>query len=420
MKRSLVTTLVIGVAVAIVVGVLHATRAIAGFEAGVAGLVSDYAGATRVVGEKWQYVFVLLIAAGVAWLSLRNIPVAGRLRNYLLFGSLLVELLMLSWVGSLYRVFFQPVPCIFAVALAAAGAEGWIAFLRKDRSHLVRTIFANRLSKKEFRRVSNGTIPFDGHAKAYEATVVVCDIANRHGFTNDSDPVGFAETMAKFIRETADDLMERGAYLQAADGEGVVAIFGFPSTGGQHAEDAARATLDLTAKIRERREDKEESFGDWEMHAGISSGAIVAGALKESVHPALLASGEPIELARRFCALNHRYGSKILIDTATFDRVSEAIVARPIDLVSGTNSHDRIEIYEPLWLAMEARPEHVARRDSFWSGVVLYREKRWAEAYSEFQKARGPEGEDDPALQFYLRRLEPLVLQLTESPLEES
>jgi class 3 adenylate cyclase len=420
MKRSLITTFVIGAVVAIFVGVLHATKTIAGFETGVARLVADYAGATRVVGEKWQYVFVLLIAGGVAWLSLRNNAAAGRSRNYLLFGSLMVELLVLSWVCSLYRVFFQPVPCIFAVALAVAGADGWIAFLRKDRSHLVRAIFANRLSKKEFRRVSNGTIPFDGKPKAYEATVVVCHIANRHGFMTDSDPAGFAETMAKFIRETADDLIERGAFLQAADGEGVVAIFGFPNAAGQHAEDAACATLDLTKKFLERRKDNEETFGDWDMHAGISSGAIVAGALKDSARPALLASGEPIELARRFCALNHRYGSKILIDTVTFDRVSEAIVARPIDFVSGMNSHDRIEIYEPLWLATEARPEHVARRDSFWSGVVLYREKRWAEAYSEFQKARGPEGEDDPALQFYLRRLEPLVLQLTESSLEES
>lgn len=418
MKRSLITTLVIGVVVAIVVGVLHSTRAIAGFEAGVAQLVSDYAGATRVVGEKWQYVLVLLTAVGVTWLSLRNAAPAGRLRNYLLFGSLLVELLVLSWVCSLYRVFFQPVPCIFAVAVAVGAAEGWTAFLQRDRSHLVRTIFGNRLSKKEFGRVSNG--PFDGQAKAYEASVVVCDIANKHGFTNDSDPAGFAETMSKFIRETADGLIENGAYLQAADGEGVVAIFGFPNAGGQHAEDAVRAALDLTKKIRQRGQDNEDLFGDWEMHAGISSGAIVAGALKDSVNPALLASGEPIEFARRFCALNHRYGSKILIDTPTFDSVSETIVARPIDFVSGTNSHDRLEIYEPLCLATEAKPESIARRDSFWSGVVLYREKRWAEAYSEFQKARGPEGEDDPALQFYLRRLEPLVLQLAESPLEES
>src|SRR6266513_1043335 len=368
MKRSLVTTLIIGVAVAIVVGVLHATRAIAGFEAGVTGLVSDYADATRVVGENWQYLFVLLTAVGVAWLSLRNLP---RLRSYPLFGFLLIELLVLSWVCSLYRFFFQSVPCIFAVALAVAAAEGWTAFLQRDRSHLVRTLFANRLSKKEFHRVSDGD--FDGQAQAYEASVVVCDIANRHGFTSSSDPAGFAETMAKFIRETADGLIERGAYLQAADGEGVVAMLGFPNTGGQQAEDAVRAVLDLTKKCREGRQDDEDIFDAWEMHAGISSGAIIAGALKDSVHPALLVSVEPIEFERRFCALYQRYGSKILIDTPTFDSVSETIIARTIDFVNGTNSHDRLEIYEPLWPAAEAKPEQVARRDSFWSGVVLYR-----------------------------------------------
>src|SRR5262249_1346640 len=72
--------------------------------------------------------------------------------------------------------------------------------------------------------------------------------------------------------------------------------------------------------------------------------------------------------------------------------------------------------YEPLWLTAEAGPERVAQRDSFWSGVVLYREKRWAEAYNEFQKARGSETEDDPALEFYLRRLETPVLQVKEWP----
>ena len=58
---------------------------------------------------------------------------------------------------------------------------------------------------------------------------------------------------AKFLRETADDLIEKGAFLQAADGEGVVAIFGFPNAVGQHAEDAVRAVLDLTKNFRERR-----------------------------------------------------------------------------------------------------------------------------------------------------------------------
>src|SRR5438552_13780730 len=425
MKRLLITTLVIGIAVAVGVGALHASKFLAGFEAAAAQLVSDYAGAARIISEKWQYVFVLLIALGVSWLRLSSVPRWG---SRLLFSLLLLELFGLSWVCSLCRVFFQPIPSALALVFAFGAAEGWSAFLQRDRSHMVRTFFADRLSKKEFRRLKDATTSFDAHPKAYEVSVVVCDIGNKFAtgrirsgglaFAKGSEPAAFAEAAAKFIRETAARLTDEGAYLQAADGEGVVGIFGFPASDPEHAQKAVRVILDMIKNSRERRRDSEEALGDLDLCAGISSGMIIAGALKDGRRPLLLASGEPIELARRFCALNHFYGSKALMDTQTFDRVSEAVVARPIDFVSGLNSHDQLEIYEPLCLAADATPEHIARRDSFWSGVVLYRERRWAEAYNEFQKARGPGDEDDPPLEFYLRRLEPLVLQLTEPPFE--
>ena len=415
MKRLLITTLVIGIAVALSVGGLHAGKVLAGVENAGARLVSDYGGATRIVSDKAQYVFIFLIALAVAWLSL---SIVSRWRSRLLIGVLLVELFVLSWVCSLYRIFFQPIPSVLALVFAFAVAEGWSAFLRRDRSHLVRTFFADRLSKKEFRRVSDGTTAFDPQPKSYQVSVVVCDIASKLAFAKDSEPAAFAETTAKFIRETTAHLIEQGAYLHAADGEGVVAIFGFPTPNSEHLQQAVHVVLDINKKFRERREDGEDIFDKRGICAGIGLGTIVAGALKDSQRPLLLASGEPIDLARRFCALNRFYGSTALMDTLTFDGVSDTVVARPIDFVSGLNSHDRLEIYEPLWLAAEAKPEHIARRDSFWSGVVLYREKRWAEAYNEFQKARGSDEEDDPPLQFYLRRLEPLLLQLTGSPAE--
>src|SRR5439155_1595013 len=227
MKRLSITTLVIGIVVAFAVGALHASKSLEVIENAGARFVSDYASATRIVGEKWQYVFILLVALIVAWLSLSIVP---RWRSRLLVGLLLVELFALSWVCSLYRVFFQPIPSVLALVLAFAAAESWSAFLRRDRSHLVRTFFADRLSRKEFRR---------------------------------------------------------------------------------------------------RREDSRDVSGDWDIRAGVSSGAIIAGALKDSQRPVLLASGEPIDLARRFCALNHFYGSNALIDTPTFDRVSDTVVARP-------------------------------------------------------------------------------------------
>jgi class 3 adenylate cyclase len=413
MKRSLFTALIIGGAIAATVSALHATGLLLGIETAVGGLVSDYASATRIVSGKWQYFFISLLAFGGVWLGLSRLPRGGA---RLLVVFLVIELLGLSWVCSLYRVFFQPLPSVLSVMLALIATEGWTAFLLRNRSYLVRTFFANRLSKKEFSRVREGTISFDVDPKAYEVSVVTCDIADKYGFTQDSEPVAFAKSMEGFIRDTADHLMQAGAYLQAADGEGVVAIFGFPGSESGHAEKALRAVLDLIRDLRKRQQNNGEIFANYDIRAGVSSGTIIAAQLQDSGNPALLISGEPLDLARRFCAANRRYGSKILMDTPTFDLASNTVVARPIDFVNGINSQDRHEIYEPLWLATEARPEHIARRDSFWSGVVLYREKRWAEAYTEFQKARDPEEEDDPPLEFYLRRLEPLALQLTETP----
>jgi len=276
-------------------------------------------------------------------------------------------------------------------------------------------LFVDRVSNEQFRRMNDGRISFEAEPKTYDVSVVVCDIGNKLTFAEGGEPAAFAETTAKFIRETAARLVEAGAYLQAADGEGVVGIFGFPAPDPAHTQKATRVVLDLIKNSREQSEDKEKVVArDDDIRAGISSGAIIAGALQDSRRPLLLASGEPIDLARRFCALNRFYGSKALMETSTFDRVSEAVVARPIDFVSGLNSHDRLEVYEPLCLAAEAAPDRVAKRDSFWRGVVLYREKRWAEAYAEFQKARDSETDHDPALEFYMRRLEPLILQLTQ------
>ena len=288
MKRSLITTLIIGVAVALIVGALHATKVIAGFEAVAAQLVTDYAGATRVVGEKWQYVFVLLIALGVAWLSLSNPAGAGRWRAWLLIGLLLVELFGLAWVCSLYRVFFQPAPSVLALVFAVLAAEGWSVFLRRNRSHLIRTLFADRVSNEQFRRLNDGRISFEAEPKTYDVSVVVCDIGNKLTFAEGGEPAAFTEATGKFIRETAARLVEEGAYLQAADGEGVVGVFGFPAPDPEHTQKAARVVLDLIKNSREQDEDKEKVAASGDIRAGISSGAIIAGALQESRRPLLL------------------------------------------------------------------------------------------------------------------------------------
>ena len=197
-----------------------------------------------------------------------------------------------------------------------------------------------------------------------------------------------------------------------------MALFGFPEPDKLHAEKATRLVMTLTQAFSDAPSGRFEALGNVGVHAGVSSGTMIMAPVKNNGQRGMLAMGEPVELARRFCIANRFYGSRVLLGPRTFELASKILVARPIDFLSGVDVRERHEIYEPVALALDASREQITRRDAFWNGVVLYREKRWAEAYSQFQNARGPDGEHDGPLQLYLRRLEPLALQLTDTPLE--
>jgi adenylate cyclase len=411
MKRSVATALLIAFGLAIVIGVVHGFGLVGGFENALLSAFSHHHPGTRVVGLFWQLLIIIVLGFIVSWLTLSS---RRRSRIGLLAGLLVFELIGLTWIFSLYRVAFHPLPSILVVALAFVLSERWAVLTTRNRSALARSFFGERLSSDQLQRVIGGEIPLETEAKAYEVSVVVCDIANKYDLADEADPTDFAQTTESFIRRTTDLFLQADGYILAADGEGVVAVFGFPDANSDHADKAVRVTLGMIDSFnKERQQNNGDPFGRCDIHMGVSSGNIIVAPLQESARAGLLTTGEPVELARRFCVANRFYGSRILIGPRTFDLSSKQIVARPIDFLSGVNSQERHEIYEPLWLAAEANPEHIARRDSFWNGVVLYREKRWAEAYTEFQKAKGPDGEDDAPLALYLRRLETLALHLT-------
>src|SRR3982074_3739168 len=184
MKRSLNTAVVIGVGAAVVGAALHAMGVFARFEHGLAALFRN-PGATTFWSEFWQYSIPLVLGVVMAWLTLSS---GQRSRIGLLGLVLLLELLAASWVCALYGVSFQPMTAMVAITLAFVAAERWIAFARRSRTRLARTFFADRLSKRQVRQLVEGDLPLEIQPKTHEATVVVCDIANKYDMAEESAP----------------------------------------------------------------------------------------------------------------------------------------------------------------------------------------------------------------------------------------
>lgn len=408
MKRSLVVALIVGAVVSAIVVVLHATGITLPLEEAVMSLVLGQQTTTKAVGRFVQYLIVFVLAVSVVWLVLNS---SQRKRLGWPLGILAIELVTLAWVCLLYQVFFQPIPSLLAVGLAFAGATGYASLVGRSRSTVSYDLFGGRLSDEQLSRIASGDVTYDREPRTYEVTAVVCDIANKHDLADEGSPAELAEITEKFMRHATESLLGAGAYIETANGEGIVALFGFPQEDGDQADKATRHALSLLESFEEQR-DGDEAFKRFDVHVGVSSGTVVVAPLQADGRVQLLTAGEPVELARRFCIANRFYGTRVLIGPRTFELTSKTILARPIDFLSGVDVRERHEIYEPLTLAANASAEEVARRDSFWNGVVLYREKRWAESYTQFQAARGPNDREDRPLHLYLRRIEPLALHL--------
>lgn len=419
MKRHLLSALVLGLIAAAIVMGLHVSGLLAGPELAIKNLLLRRGPTTRSVLEQMQYLFVLILAVGVAWMTLAT---ARRARLGGIIAILLVELAGIAWVCSLYQVLFQPLPSIAGTALGFLLPIGFLetaGFLQRRRERAP-VLSVEAVAAKPRARVKRGDLAPDSVARACEVTAVVCDIANKHDLAEECEPAAFAEITEKFLAHATEAFRKAGAYIESAGGEGVVAIFGYPENDRQHAEKATRKAMALTQAFSDsNKAGKSDGPASIGVHAGVSSGIMIMAPVKNNGQRSMLATGEPVELARRFCIANRFYGSRVLLGPRTFELASKILVARPIDFLSGVDVRERHEIYEPVVLALEASRDQITRRDAFWNGVVLYREKRWAEAYSQFQNARGPEGEEDRPLQLYLRRLEPLALQLTNTPLDE-
>jgi len=446
MKRHVIAAVIIGLIVGGLVVGLEITGWLMRPERFVSDLLPETT--TRLMAVA-QYVIAFAAALGVAFLTL---AASRRARMSFIVAILLVELAGVAWVCSLYKVLFQPLPAMGAVILGYLAAIGFVWFagyLEERRSRPPKIAsgptpraapisvvpempaaapapvpapqpVAAPVFEKPRARARRGDTFSDSGARLCEVTAVVCDLANKHDLAEECEPAVFAEITERFIAHAVQALRAEGAYIESAGGEGVVAIFGFPEADKQHAEKATRKAMALTQSFSEtNKASKSDPLRNAGVHAGVSSGGMIMAPVKNNGQRTMLAAGEPVELARRFCIANRFYGSRVLLGPRTFELASKILVARPIDFLSGVDVRERHEIYEPVALALNASREIITRRDAFWNGVVLYREKRWAEAYSQFQNARGPEGEEDRPLQLYLRRLEPLALQLTNTPLDQ-
>jgi class 3 adenylate cyclase len=364
-----------------------------------------------------NFLLVIVLSFAVAW-TLLQVPEA--IRRLGLVAFLVADLLGAAWVLQSVGSSFPPLPAIVATIIAAL----LVVVLDLTRSGRQRqataSLFAGRLAQPGLDRLTESSGFNLSEPATREASFIFCEIANQADLIDELPAAVCAQLTREFTDYASERFLQEGGYLHGADGEGVRVLFGFPNASEGHALEAARAALAFGASFRRAAAAKPESLGKIDLRIGLSSGVVVATRRDDSSQSDIVVSGEPFEVARRLARVNQIYGSQILLGPRTFSEANKGIVARPIDFLRSAVAHERLEVYELLALTENATAEEIARRDCFWTALVFFRERRWNEAFAEFNRARGDNGEQDQPLQWYLRRLAPLCLNMTTEPTQVS
>ena len=104
------------------------------------------------------------------------------------------------------------------------------------------------------------------------------------------------------------------------------------------------------------------------MRVGVNSGEMAVGRFGSRRLGGFGVAGEEVAFARRLCAANLIYGSRVLIGARTFELAEATIEARPLELLRRRLGENWLEVYELLGEPHELSQDDLARRDLFWTG----------------------------------------------------
>ena len=371
--------------------------------------LSVFMGEGAPVAAGWQGVVqcvaVVLLAGGIAWttIDLNRAEV-----KVLVAGAALAEVVGLTIVLNLVGVYFSPFPSMTALGVAFVAGMIYSCTAAGRRKRVLEEVFGDRISRESFSKLLDSDAPLRFAGEMRAASVVVCEIFNHDELMESLSTEHFVAATNLLLKRGADFLVERGGYLDDCAGETLRVIYGAPLVDENHAEVACEAALKLADELDAvNRECMERWNQALDYRIGVNSGEMVCATYGSNRLGTFSVAGEPVDFARRLCAANTVYGSRILVGSHTLELGAQAVEVRPMELVRTRDERSREEVYELLGMRNSLPDDTLSRRDLFWKGIIYYREHLWDDALEHFRAALPVEGIDAP-LQFYIRRTEQL------------
>jgi adenylate cyclase len=182
-----------------------------------------------------------------------------------------------------------------------------------------------------------------------ELTLFFSDVQGFTTISEGMEPQALAELLSEYLEVVTGVLLDNGATVDKYIGDGVMAFWGAPLPDPDHAVHACRAAVVCQQKLDELNARWEEAGRPALItRIGIHTGHAVVGNVGSSERLNYTAMGDAVNTAARLEGANKQFGTRILISSATHERLGDDFESRPLGDVELKGKTVRMEVFELL------------------------------------------------------------------------
>jgi adenylate cyclase len=215
---------------------------------------------------------------------------------------------------------------------------------------MVKSAFARFVSQQVMDSIlQNGALPVL-HGDRLKITALFSDI---RGFTTISEtrkPEEVVEILNEYFRCMVDIVFRNKGTLDKFMGDGLMVIFGAPTSDTQQEDHAVRAAIEMQQELR-RLSKKWESEAKPPIHIGIgiNTGFAVVGNIGSEERMEYTAIGDTVNTAARLESATKEHGVDILISDATRESLSQAFETKAVGSIHVKGRVEAVMTYAVSW-----------------------------------------------------------------------
>jgi len=301
-------------------------------------------GQAMLEAPSWLSVVIILFMAALGGVIQWKQPSFRSGALFLLFAMVLFLAANIALIGVSHFVLPLVAPCItIAASYSGASTARYVTTgreLRHTRGVLERYV-APQLVK--YVMSNSGFMNCDKR----ELTILISDVRNFTTMTEQSDPMELIALLDDYLAAMTETIFKYNGIVDKFIGDGILAYWGAFTPDHNHAEEAAKAALEMIEKVKELNEHwAKQGKSPIAIGIGVNTGAVIFGNIGRGKKIEFTVIGDPVNLAARLESLNKEFHTSIIVSEATRNRLGKEAQVRALGGVKVKGKTVETTVYE--------------------------------------------------------------------------